>query len=149
MVKQRHKITPASYIVLIKNNKILLQRRFNTGYEDGKYSLPAGHVESRENFTQCIIREAEEEIGVILKAENIKTTHIMQRDCGEGENNERIDTFFTTTEWGGNIENKEPHKCDDLSWFDLDNLPENMIPYVKHAIECIKNKTFYSEYGWN
>jgi len=37
MVKERHKVVPASYLVLIKNGKILLQRRFNTGYEDGKY----------------------------------------------------------------------------------------------------------------
>ena len=45
MAKERNKIIPASYAVLIKDNKVLLVRRFNTGYEDGKYSLPAGHVE--------------------------------------------------------------------------------------------------------
>jgi ADP-ribose pyrophosphatase YjhB (NUDIX family) len=105
-------------------------------------------VESGENFTNAIIREAKEESGVELKAEDLKVIHVMQRDSGTGENNERVDVFLLAEKWGGNIENKEPHKCDDLSWFDLDGLPDNVIPYVKHAIDCIKNKIFYSEYGF-
>ena len=133
-----------------KNNQILLLRRFNTGYEDGKYSFVAGHVESGENFTQALIREINEEAGIILQREDVRVVHIMQRDSSTVEfaNNERIDTFFTAEKWTGEIENKEPHKCDDLSWFDLDNLPDNIIPYIKEAIKHIKNKVFYSEFGW-
>lgn len=149
MAKERHKNVPASYLVLIKDNKILLQRRFNTGYEDGKYSMVAGHVDKGETFTQCIIREAKEEAGILLKPEDLKVVHLMHRDSGTEENNERVDIFFIADKWAGEIENKEPHKCDDLSWFDLDNLPNNIIPYIKQAIDCIKNKVFYSEHGWH
>jgi ADP-ribose pyrophosphatase YjhB (NUDIX family) len=148
MAKERHKNIPASYLVLIKDNKILLQRRFNTGYEDGKYSLVAGHVDQWENFTKAMIREAQEEAGILLKAEDIKVAHVMHRKCIPTEIFDRIDVFFTAEKWEGTPENKEPEKCDDLSWFDLDNLPENIIPYVGQAIDCIKNKTFYSEFGW-
>ena len=148
MGKERHKVIPASYLVLIKNGKILLQRRFNTGYEDGKYSMVAGHVDKGETFTRCIIRETEEESGMILKTENLKVAHIMCRNSGTEENNERVDIFFVAEKWYGKIENREPHKCDDLSWFDLDNLPANIIPYIKQAIDYIKNKVFYSEHGW-
>ena len=49
---QRFKMIGSSYLLLIENNKILLSRRFNTGYEDGKYSLPAGHVETGETLTR-------------------------------------------------------------------------------------------------
>lgn len=145
---KRHKIVPASYLILFKNNEILLQRRFNTGYEDGKYSVAAGHVEKGETFTQCLIREVKEEIGILLNPEDLKVVHVVHRNSGTEENNERTDVFFTAENWEGNIENKEPHKCDDLSWFDLNNLPENIIPYIRQAIDCIKNKTFYSEHGW-
>ena len=150
MGKDRNKITPASYLVLIRDNKILLQRRFNTGYEDGKYSFVAGHVEAGENFTQALIREIKEEAGIILEKENVSVIHIMSRNGSSVRfaNNERIDTFFTAGKWTGEIENKEPNKCDDLSWFDLDNLPENIIPYIKEVIKHIKNKVFYSEFGW-
>jgi len=141
-------VLPASYLVLIKENKILLQRRFNTGYEDGKYSFVAGHVESGENFTQALIREIKEEAGIVLKKEDIKVVHVMSRDSGTSKNNERLDVFFVAKKWTGEIKNKEPDKCDDLSWFDLDDLPENIIPYIKEAIKNIKNNIFFSEFGW-
>ena len=147
MVKERHKIVPASYLVLIRNNKILLQRRFNTGYEDGKYSFVAGHVDKGETFTEAIIREVKEEAGIILEAEDLSVVHVMNRDSNTIRNNGRIDVFFVTKKWTGNIENKEPNKCDDLSWFDLDNMPDNIIPYIKEAMNCIKNKVVYSEFN--
>lgn len=62
--------------------------------------------------------------------------------------NERIDVFFTAEKWEGEIRNLEPEKCDDLSWFDLDNLPENIVPYIRQALECINKKNIYSEFGW-
>lgn len=150
MKKEINKIVPASYLVLIKDNKILLQRRFNTDYEDGMYSFVAGHVEKGENFTQALIREIKEEAGIALQKEDVRVVHIMSRNGSSVEfaNNERIDTFFMAEKWNGEIENKEPHKCDDLSWFNLDNLPENIIPYIKEVIKHIKNKVFYSEFGW-
>jgi ADP-ribose pyrophosphatase YjhB (NUDIX family) len=148
MKKGRHKNVPASYLVLCKDNKVLLSRRYNTGYEDGMYSLVAGHVDPKETFTQCIIREAQEEAGIVLRAEDVTVAHIMHRNCSPDEEYERIDTFFVAEKWEGEIVNREPHKCDELSWFDLDSLPENLLPYVKQAIEGAKNKIYYSEYGW-
>lgn len=32
---ERFKVITAVHLILIENNKILLQRRYNTGYEDG------------------------------------------------------------------------------------------------------------------
>lgn len=148
MAKERHKIIPSSYLVLIKDNKILLGRRVNTGYEDGNYGLPAGHVEEGETFTRGAIRESKEEIGITLNPKDLKVVHIMHRDSGLVENNERIDVFFTADNFEGEAKNMEPEKCDDLSWFDMRHLPDNIIPYIKEAIGQIKNKNHYSEYGW-
>jgi len=148
MTKKRHQNIPASYLALFRNNKVLLLRRFNTGYEDGKYSLVAGHVDLGETFTQCIIRESKEEAGILLKPEDLKVVHVMHRNSDASENNERVDVFFIAGKWDGEITNKEPHKCDDLSWFDLDDIPENIIPYIKQVLEKIKNKIYYSEHGW-
>ncbi len=123
-MKKRHQNTSASYLALFKDNKILLLRRFNTGYEDGNYSMVAGHVDSGETFTQCIIREAKEEAGITLRPEDLRVAHVMHRNSEEDEYSERVDVFFVAERWGGEITNKEPHKCDDLSWFDLDNIPK-------------------------
>lgn len=108
----------------------------------------AGHVDLGENFTQCMIREAAEEADVILTPADLQVAHIMHRRSTTIENKYKIDTFFLAKQWTGDITNKEPHKCDDLFWFDLDNLPENLIPYIKQAIDCIKSQIFYSEHGW-
>lgn len=150
MIKERHKGVPAAYLILIKDGKILLQRRFNTGFEDGNYSLPAGHVDKGETFMQCIIREAKEEIGIDLKKEDLKFANMMHRFSGVewGDEGYRIDAFFTADKWEGEIEIKEPNKCDDLSWFDLNNLPSNLIPYVKQVIGGLRNNILYSEAGW-
>ncbi|MCX6721146.1 MAG: NUDIX domain-containing protein [Candidatus Staskawiczbacteria bacterium] len=150
MAKERHREVPASYLVLIKDGKILLARRFNTGYMDGNYSLPAGHVDKGETFAQCMIREVKEEIGINVKPEDSKTAHLMHRFSGAewGDEGYRIDVFFTADKWQGNPEIKEPDKCDELSWFELGNLPQNIIPYVRQALECINKKIFYSEFGW-
>jgi hypothetical protein len=43
----------------------------------------------------------------------------------------------------------EPEKCDDLEWFDFNDLPKNTIPYVRQAIECFRNRITYSEYGFS
>jgi 8-oxo-dGTP pyrophosphatase MutT (NUDIX family) len=149
MPKTRHQNVPASYLTLFKDNQILLLRRFNTGYEDGNYSMIAGHVDAGETFTHCIIREAEEEAGITVKPDDLKVVHVMHRNSGEDVDSERVDVFFIADKWQGEIINKEPHKCDDLSWFDLDNLPENVIPYIRQVIDGINNKTFYSEHGWD
>ncbi|MEK7562515.1 MAG: NUDIX domain-containing protein [Patescibacteria group bacterium] len=150
MGKERHREVPASYAVLLKDGKVLLLRRFNTGYEDGRYSLPAGHVDEGESFSQCAIREAKEEIGINLMPENLKFAHLMHRlsDPEREGLRFRIDVFFVVENWHGEPKIMESDKSDDLSWFDRDKLPENTTPYIKNALECIKNKVFYSEFGW-
>lgn len=125
-------------------------RRFNTGYQDGQYSLVAGHLNGNESFSAAIIREAKEEAGIILKPQDLSAIHIMNRF--EPQNNiekrERIDVFFVAKKWQGEIKNMETDKCDDLSWFPIDKLPTNTIPYIKKVINNIRKKIFYSELGY-
>ncbi len=146
-MKERNKIIPASYLILLQENKVLLGRRCNTGFEDGKYMLPSGHVELDENFTEAIIREAKEEIGIDLKFEDLEFVHVLNRKSSlNGEN--RVDVFFIAKKWSGEVKNMEENKCDDLTWFDMGNLPEETVDYVKIVISKIKERVFYSENNW-
>ena len=138
-------IIPAVHLFLIKDDKILLLRRSNTGYEDGKYSVPAGHVESNETITQAMIREAGEEIGVKISIKNLEFAHVMHRKSGTEE---RIDFFFVCKKWSGEVQNCEPKKCDNLEWYDLKKIPANVIPYVRSAIRHVSNNLTFSEFGW-
>lgn len=136
----------ASYIVCKQGDSVLLQRRFQTGFNDGMYSLPAGHVEEGESFTTTLYREIKEEIGIDPDPAHTSVQHIMHRNS----ETERVyvDTYFVSEKWSGAITNCEPEKCDDLSWHDINNLPENTIPYIKSALENITQGRFYSEFGW-
>lgn len=132
-------------LVLKKNNQILLLQRKNTGYGDGKYNLISGHVEFGENFTNAIIREAKEEANVTLSHDQVKVIYI-QNKMADDHTHQRVHTYFLATEWEWEIKNMEAHNCDDLSWFAIDHLPENISPCVKAAIEHIQQGNFYSEF---
>jgi ADP-ribose pyrophosphatase YjhB (NUDIX family) len=145
MAKERFKLIPTSHLILIKDNRILLSRRFNTGYEDGKYSVVAGHLDGNETFIHAMVREAREEAGIGIKPEDLEVIHVMHRKC---PTEERIDFFIKAKKWKGIPKIMEPDKCDDLNWFEISKLPANTIPYIKQAIENIGKRVFYSEHGW-
>jgi len=145
MSKEKFKIIPTVYLMLIKDNEILLSRRYNTGFHDGEYSLPAGHLAGNETLIQAMIREAKEEVDIVLETTALKLIHVIHR---KEPNEERINFFFIAEKWQGEPKIMEPNKCDDLRWFRLDSLPENVILYVKQAINSYLKNEFYSEYGW-
>jgi 8-oxo-dGTP diphosphatase len=138
------KFPVAVHIFFLRTSQILLLHRFNTGYEDGKYSLVAGHLEAGETVTQGAIREAREEVGVFLDPQDLQFVHVMNRRSED----EWIYFFVVARRWAGEITNTEPHKCDHLAWFPLESLPQNTMPYVKFAIEKYQEGSYYSEFGW-
>lgn len=132
------------YFLFFKEEKILLMQRYNTGYQDGKYGLPSGHVEEHESLREAMAREVAEEIGIAISPNDFSLVHVMHRK----ENDERVDFFFIAKGVFQEPENKEPQKCSALQWFSIDNLPQKTIPYIKEAISHTKNNVFYSEVGW-
>jgi len=142
MRKERFKIIPAVYLILAKDNKILLARRYNTGYFDGNYSFPAGHLDGNKTLKQAMAREAKEEIGILLDLTDLELVHTMNRKI---PNDERVDFFFTAKKYQGEPEIMKPDKCDNLNWFKLDNLPKNIIPYIRQVIDSFQNDIIYSE----
>ena len=144
MQQHQFKMIASSYAFFIKNDNILLSRRFQTGYEDGKLSVPAGHVEDGETITAALIREMQEEVGITLTHSQFILSHIMHRKSDDI----RIDFFFRVILWKGKFKNMEPHKCNELLWTPIDTLPKDTIPYISQAILNLKNNILYSEFGW-
>jgi ADP-ribose pyrophosphatase YjhB (NUDIX family) len=142
---ERHKITPASSLIFRKGDEIILLKRCNTGFRDGDYDLVTGHVEEKEPFTIAAVREGKEESGVEINPKDLEFAHAMKR-LQDGTQ-ERINIFFVVKKWIGELKNMEPEKCDDLNWFNINNLPDNIVPYVKKALEHINEGKHYSEYG--
>jgi len=143
---ERFKVHVAVQLVLIKDGKVLLLRRANTGFEDGNYGLPSGHIDGGESVRQAMVREAKEEAMIDIDPDALKFLHVTHRLKPDGE---WVDFFFTLDKWVGEIGIGEPHKCDDLSWFDFNSLPENMVDYIRDVLSMIKDNKTFSEFGWN
>ena len=146
MQKERFKIVPFVSLILRRGSEVLLIRRFNTGSEDGMYGCAGGGVESNEPVTQALIREAFEELGIILEKEHLNVVHIVHRKNLLGI--ETIGFFIEASCWQGQPCNREPHKCDDIKWFDIKKLPDNCQPTFKHVIAMLDQQKFFSEMGW-
>ncbi|MCA0970699.1 NUDIX domain-containing protein [Halobacillus litoralis] len=134
----------AIHIFFVQEDQILLLKRSNTGYEDGKYSVVAGHLDGDEEVREAAQREAREEAGVEIGLEDVELTSVMHRKSEE----ERIDYFAVVEKWSGAIQNMEPHKCSELSWHALDALPDPMIGYVKEAIGSYRRGERFLSYGF-
>ncbi len=143
--KKRFPFVTAVHWFAFKDNQVLLARRFQTGYMDGYYSVPAGHVDGEETAREALTREIKEEVGVTLSVDDLQFAHVMHRNQ-VSEPHERIDFFFCTLAFTSAFKNCEPEKCDQLAWFSLDALPEKMVEYVRTALEHVKNEIAYSEH---
>lgn len=143
--KQRFQLIPEVHLVLRQGGRVLLLQRHNTGYEDGNWSLVAGHADGGETLRQATCREAAEEAGLSIDAADLRLLHVVHRRSTQ----ERLSFFFGTDLWQGMPVNREPHKCSALDWFDEQALPPNMVGYVRHALQRMAAGALDSEFGWD
>ncbi|MGB4942914.1 MAG: NUDIX domain-containing protein [Candidatus Moraniibacteriota bacterium] len=136
----------ASYAILKQDNKVLFARRQDSGYCDGQWGLPAGHIEAGESFVSGLMREMREELGVGLIPENIRLVHVNHRKAEDAS--ERVNAFFLIEKWSGEVKNREPEKTSELGWYSLEDLPEPIILYVRDILGYIKKGIVYREEGW-
>jgi ADP-ribose pyrophosphatase YjhB (NUDIX family) len=147
MTSERFNPRFAVFLIFRQGNQILLLRRFNTGHNDGNYSLVSGHVDEGESFIQAAIREADEEAGVKISAEDLSLAYVLHSRHSD-DAVVYINLYMNVGKWEGEIFNAEPEKCDDLSWFDMENLPENTIDYVRFTLEEVEEGRNFGQFGF-
>jgi len=133
----------AVHVFLRKGDWVLLLRRAHTGYEDGNYCVVAGHLDGEETVAAAAVREAREEAGIEIALADVRVVGIMHRR----EDDERVDFFVEVDRWIGEPVNREPHKCDELAWYHLQELPTNTIPYIRRALENASTGTYFDTFG--
>ncbi len=136
----RFQVVPAAYVVLRRAGQVLLQLRSGTGYRDGHWACAAaGHVEAGESVVEAALREAREEIGVRIAAADLVPLCAIHRTHGNGNPvDERVDFFFTCTRFEGSPRLLEQHKSADLRWFDLDALPDPVVPHERRVLDLLR-----------
>jgi 8-oxo-dGTP diphosphatase len=117
------------YLLLVREDRILLGRRANTGYGDGAYEPVCGRLAERETIVEAAQRLAQDRAGIRVAPGAVWLAHVMHDVSGSG----RIAFFLGIDGWRG--EPRDPTEdYSDLSWFPLNSLPANMIDRARVAI---------------
>jgi 8-oxo-dGTP diphosphatase len=121
--------------VLIFNDKgqvLLMKRSSGAKNEAGYWCKPGGTIEFGETAEEAMIREIKEELNLDIEIIDFVnfTNHLISK-----ENQHWIALNFVAKIIGGELKNMEPHKHEEIVWFDLDNLPEMLTQTAKEPIE--------------
>lgn len=142
--RERFKLSVSVFLIIKKADKILLLKRSSTGWMDGYFSIPAGALDGNETLIKAVAREAQEEVGIIVEEDDVQLVHTMH--CfTHGE--EWLGQFFMTEVWQNEPEVKEAHKHSEVRWVPINNMPANVIPYVRQAINNSSKGIRYSSYN--
>ena len=133
----RFAVVPAAYLLLTLGEgadlEVLLQLRGpGTAYKPGHWaSASAGHVEAGESAYAAAVREAAEELGVVVDPHDLVPLCAMHRTLPGVDDavEQRVDFFFTTRRWSGEPMVREPSKCSALAWHRPSALPEPVVPH--------------------
>lgn len=138
----RYRTIVDAMLILVRDGQVLLAQRQGTGYADGWWNLPSGHLEEGETIEEAVIREGFEEVGVRLTTGDLRFAHLCHfRNADEQA---RLGVFFEARTWAGEPVNAEPHKCAQIGWFPLDRLPPNTYPSTAAGVENYRQGSPYA-----
>ena len=113
---------------------------------DGYWDVAAsGHLEEGESITQAAIREAKEEIGIDIGKSDIKFAGLYYNNF---KTITYCHTYFDVIDYKGTPRINEPDKCSELKWFNLNNLPHDMIEERRLSVLNYLNGIYFGEFGW-
>ncbi|MFG3589454.1 NUDIX domain-containing protein [Streptomyces sp. NPDC047990] len=130
-----------------EQGRILLGLRHpDSAFAPDEWHFLAGHCE-REAAVRCLVREAQEEAGLIIEPDDVELVHVVHHiDSPTGR--ARIALVFQAHAWSGTPQLLEPDRCVAWQWFSPQDLPAKVVPYTRQAIEGIGAGRSYSQTGW-
>ncbi|MFE3454137.1 NUDIX domain-containing protein [Nonomuraea sp. NPDC059194] len=134
------------HLILRQHGKVLLLLRANTGFADGSWSVPGGCLNADETLPEGAAREALEELGIVIDPADLTFAGLCHHADPDGQ--ARIGVFFTASRWIGEPVNAEPEKCDKIDWFEADDLPDDIVTYIRTGIDAYRSGQAFSLDGW-
>ena len=119
-------------VIVVKEGKILLGKR-KGAHGSGCYSPPGGDLEFKETVETCAKRELDEETGLIPLSIQLGS---WTQDVID-EQKHYISLFALITEFEGEPQLLEPHKCEGWDWYLWDELPMPLFPPLTSLIKSL------------
>jgi 8-oxo-dGTP diphosphatase len=148
-VADRQRCTLDVFLLLTRNDHVLLALRQGTGFADGMWNLPSGKAETAESAAAAVIREAHEELGIRLADHDLSFAATVH--CRNTATDTRVGLFFhaaTKDSPMGSPFNAEPHKCAKIDWYPMAMLPSTTMPYSALGVSLYQRKAHFGTIGW-
>jgi 8-oxo-dGTP pyrophosphatase MutT (NUDIX family) len=124
-----------------------LMQRQGTGFGDGTWCLPCGHLEASESLAAGAARELREETGLLVAPNALRHCLTMHR-CKPSEDTSRVSLFFRLERWEGEPQNAEPERCAATGWFQPTD-PPTLFPMHAQAWKALQEGQTYLEVDWS
>lgn len=122
--------------------QFLLQKRANSSFANGFWSLPGGHVESSESLLKALQRELLEELNIKVKIEDCHFRLTLVRKPQEQVR--YVNFFYCINVWEGTPVITDD-KASELGFFSLLDLPSPTLDYIHEALNLIKQDINFHE----
>ncbi|MFG1793968.1 NUDIX domain-containing protein [Nocardia sp. NPDC049149] len=140
-------IAVAVQLLIVRDGRLLLTRRHNTGFADGDWNAPGGRLEQGEHVLAAVIREANEEVGVQLVPDEVRMVAVLHIQSPLGGT--RIVFTFHAETWTGEPYNREPERCSDLRWFGFDEIPPATLLSTRAGLNLFLHGEHFGVCGWS
>ncbi len=126
-------------VIFNSDNKVFLARRGRKARnESGKWEFPGGAVEFGETLEHAVLREVKEEYGFEIEIDELLdvVNHLIPE-----EKQHWVSPTFLCRLKSGTPSILEPHKCDEIAWFELDEIPEKLLTLAsKTSLKSLRKK---------
>jgi ADP-ribose pyrophosphatase YjhB (NUDIX family) len=130
-------------LILEDKGKMLFLRQ--TKRNGGRYSLVGGNVEEHEFAREALAREAKEEASIHVDPLDLSLVHVLHRHKLKKDETLLV-LYFKASKFHGEPESLEPKKFQDVAWFPIDKLPDEVSKPTLHVLKCIREGIIYSEF---
>lgn len=134
---------PGVSVFVIHDMHFLMMKRKGS-HGEGTWALPGGGVEWGERISETVIRELQEEIGLIVSIEDVRIGPVTN-DFFLGDGKHYVDIYcsvFLAEGGRPNVRIMEPDKCTELKWisgdgiwFNKEILPKPLFPSFENFLK--------------
>lgn len=130
-------------LIINDKNQILLGLRAGHRGGAGTWGLIGGKARTGEPIEHTCIREIKEEVGLTVKEEDLQVINMFTTQSTPNYLFFQIGVIVK--KYKGTPKNMEPDRCDEIRFFDLDKLPEDLFLGTKGNIELFLKSEFYNK----